>query len=358
VIDQTAPTAVAPPANPSVSGPLAVTFSEQVTGVTASSVQVRVAGLSTVVAGSVVLSTTGTGATKASWLPAFPLVPGETYAISLTSAVHDLAGNPLAPVTYLVRTNRTVENVSAALREYWDPDTNASASGGAYAVSGTVGSAAAWGVRATAGQTAALYGARRPDGGNADVYVDGVKKATVSFYAASTAWKAKVYTTPALSAGSHRIEVRVLGTKPTGSTGTNVALDYVVIGTTTAQETAAVQAFRRVTTASTQASGGTYDLVTHTTTGDTGGTPSYFVTFKGTGVRFYATKSPSAGTAKVYVDGVLKATVNLRTASVAYRQLAYSVSGLSEARHTIRITCVGTSNGWYSTVGLDFLSVT
>jgi hypothetical protein len=354
-VDVTAP-AFTPPAGLSASGPLAVTFSEPVTGVTTSSMQVRVAGLSSIVPGSIVLGTTGTGATKASWLPSSPLVPGESYAVTMTSAVKDLAGNALTGETFLLRASRLVENTSAALREYWDPDASSSASGGAYVVSSLAGSSATWKLTAGSGQAAAVYGVRRPDGGYADVLVDGVRKTTVSFYGASTAWKSKLYTSPALSAGAHTVEVRALGTKPSSSTGTAVALDYLTIGSTVSQESVARQAFRRVP--ATGASGSSYDLVNHRTSGDTGSTPSYLVTFKSTGVKVYATRTPTSGTARVYVDGALKATINLASASVAYKQLVYSLSGLTEARHTIRVVCAGMSSGSSSTVALDYLTVT
>jgi hypothetical protein len=225
-------------------------------------------------------------------------------------------------------------------------------------VSGVVGSSASWRFTATSGQTAAVYGTRLAGGGYGDVYLDGVKKATASFYAAATAWKSKVWTSPALSAGTHTVEVRVLGTKPGGSAGTDVALDYLTVGSSVLQESAAHQAFRRLLTATTQASGGSYDLVSHKTSGDTGEGPTYRVTVKSTGLRLFATKTPSAGTVAVYVDGVLKATVSLRTPDVHYQQLVYAVSGLSEGRHAVRVVCVGTSSGAYSSVSLDYLIVT
>lgn len=352
-VDTTPPTATGPAAGASVSGPLTVAFSEAVTGVSASSVQVRVAGQAATVPGSV---TAQAGGSKAAFVPSSPLVPGETYAVTVTSAIADLAGNALTANLFLVRTSRVVENTSAALREFWDSDSSASASGGAYAVSNAAGSSATWRVTATSGQTAALYGTRMPSGGYGEVWVDGVKKSTVSFYGAATAYKVKLYTTPALSAGAHTIMLKALGTKPSASSGAYVGVDYLTLGASVLQETAARHAFRRLAAAS--ASGGSYDVVSHRTSGDTGGTPSYSLTFKGTSVNLYVTRYSGAGPVRVYLDGVLKKTVTLTSASTLYKQRAYSASGLNDGRHTIKVVAVGTSSGAASGVAVDYFSMT
>ncbi|HEU0130245.1 MAG TPA: Ig-like domain-containing protein [Mycobacteriales bacterium] len=352
VVDTTAPTATGPAASPAITAPLSVTFNEPVTGVSASSFQVRVTGQSTVLAGTVSVGASGT---TASWTPASPLVPGESYTVSLGSPIADVAGNALAPVTFAVRASGVVQNTSPALRESWDRDTASAASGGAYIVSNLSGTSATWRVAVAAGQTVAVHGVRLPTGGYGDVYLDGVKKATLSFYASSPAYQVKLWTSAALAAGTHSVQVRVLGTKPSGSQGTDVALDHLRNGTTTVAETAAVQAFRRVAT--TAASGGSYDVVTHR--GDAGGAPSYSLTFKGTAVKLYVTKSAGSGSARIYVDGVGKATVSLSSGSTQYQQLAFSLAGLSSTtRHTILVVAAGTTTGATSAVAVDYLSVT
>jgi hypothetical protein len=352
-VDTVGPTATGPPGVVSVGGSLKVTFSEPVTGVSASSVQLRVTGQSAAVPGRVTL---GSGATAASWTPSSPLVPGERYRLSVTSAIKDRAGHPLAAPVFDVRASGSVQNTSPALREYWDRDSHSSASGGTYAVSNAALSHLTWRVSAAAGQTAAIYGVRQRTGGYGEVWVDGVKKGTASFYAASTVYNVKVFTTSALSAGTHTVQVRVPGTKPAASSGTFVALDYLALGSTFVQETGATGAFRRLSASA--ASGGSYDVVGHTTTGDNGTLPSYAMTFRGTGVKVYVTRWTGAGPARMYIDGVLKATVNLTRSSTAYRQLAYSASGLTDARHTISIVAAGTSTGSASGVAVDCLAVT
>jgi hypothetical protein len=353
-VDATKPTASGPPPNASITGPLTVTFSEKVTNVTADTMKVTQSASTTPLAGSIVVTPATGGATTASWTPTSPLVPGDTYTVSLTAGIADLAGNALTPVGLGTRTSLVVDSASPAWKHYWDRDTSTYASGGATIASPAIGATATWAFTATAGQTAALHGTRLPDGGYAEVWLDGVKKAQISSYASATQWKAKLYTSPALTAGRHTLQVRTLGTKSTASKGTWVALDYVAVGTTLLQETTSRQTFRRVAHAS--ASGGSYDHVTHKTTGDTGGGPSYLMTFRGTGATLYVTKSTNGGSAKIYVDSVLKATVSTNSGGTFFQQGAFTVSGLTDARHSIRVVLVGTSTGGVSTVAVDYLT--
>jgi hypothetical protein len=233
-----------------------------------------------------------------------------------------------------------VENTNAALQRYWDVDNKTIASGGAYIVSNLSGSRAELTFTATAGQTASVYGIRMPDGGNADVYLDGVKKGTLSFYAA-TAARVRVYLSGSLTAGAHTISIRPLGTKPAASTNTWVAVDNVAIGTTVKQESALKQSFRPVSSAS--AFGGSYETMTQAPAADP--TPARFqLALVGTGVKVYATKTPASGRARVYVDGALKSTINLNSASTVYKALVYSTT-FAPGLHGIRIEAVGTTTG-------------
>jgi hypothetical protein len=63
-----------------------------------------------------------------------------------------------------------------------------------------------------------------PARGRADVYVDGVKTATVETYAAGTTPRRIVFTKSGLT-GQHDMEVRVLGRKATAATSTRVDVD-------------------------------------------------------------------------------------------------------------------------------------
>lgn len=349
-IDATAPTvtAHAPTSSASVYGPFTMTFSEPVSGVTGSPLVVHAEATNVDVAGTVTQPTP----TTASWTPKNRLIPGETYRFSFTSAITDVAGNTLIPTYFTVRAATTVESSSSVLLRYWDRDTATAASGGAYIVSRLSGSAADLTFTASAGQAVSVYGICMPDGGYASVYLDGVKVATPSFYASTTA-RARVYLSPALAAGTHTISVRPLGTKPSASTNTWVAIDSVSVGSTVREETALRQSFRRTVDAN--AYGGSVDTVVQSTATDT--TPARFeLTLVGTGAKVYATKSAGSGTAKIYVDGVLKATVNLSSATTVSRALVFSTT-FALGKHSLRVDAGGTATSANSAVNLDRITI-
>ena len=54
-------------------------------------------------------------------------------------------------------------------------------------------------------------------------------------------------------------------------------------------------------------------------------------------------RSTSSGQAKIYVDGVLKSTIDLRRSSTQNRVVLYSASWTTVATHTVRVVVVGTS---------------
>lgn len=74
------------------------------------------------------------------------------------------------------------------------------------------------------GTKIAWIGPRTGSYGRADVYIDGVKRATVSQYG-TLGWRYRVWESGTLSRGVHTIEIRVLGTKESASSGTIVVVD-------------------------------------------------------------------------------------------------------------------------------------
>ena len=66
-------------------------------------------------------------------------------------------------------------------------------------------------------------------------------------------------------------------------------------------------------------------------------------TFTGKGIAWVSTRGPTRGSARVYIDGTLAATVSLYHGSVAARYVAYSGHGARSGKHTIKIVVSGTS---------------
>lgn len=74
--------------------------------------------------------------------------------------------------------------------------------------------------------------------------------------------------------------------------------------------------------------------------GAAGASASYTTTARS--LSFVTTKSPSRGTAKIYIDGVLAATVVLTASTTTYRYVAFSRTWSSVGTHTIKVVSVGT----------------
>ena len=80
------------------------------------------------------------------------------------------------------------------------------------------------------GRSVTLGVLKGPYGGYADIYVDGVKRSRLSLYATKTLYRQQVRVASFTSSGRHRVEVRVVGSHPTGSTGNYVFLDSFSVG--------------------------------------------------------------------------------------------------------------------------------
>lgn len=74
--------------------------------------------------------------------------------------------------------------------------------------------------------------------------------------------------------------------------------------------------------------------------GAAGASATYTTTARS--ISFVTTKGPNRGSAKVYIDGVLAATINLTAEAHTYRYVAFSRTWSSVGTHTIRIVSVGT----------------
>ncbi|HET9851988.1 MAG TPA: FlgD immunoglobulin-like domain containing protein [Candidatus Limnocylindrales bacterium] len=67
-------------------------------------------------------------------------------------------------------------------------------------------------------------------------------------------------------------------------------------------------------------------------------------TFSGRAIAWVTTLRPDAGAVQVWLDGVLKATVDTRADATIYRQAVYSKTYSSYGTHTIKLVSVGTAD--------------
>lgn len=315
-------------------GPLTVTFNEPVRGVTAAAFALRAVGSTVALPGTATPAAGVTGST-ATFRPTAPLVPGQYYDLTVGGAITDAYGNPIGGAPTRVRVATTLESTSPALTEAWDIDAAAAASGGGYASSRRAGSTVSF---TFTGGTVSVLGHVSRLGGNADVYLDGVRQTGISFYAATEAHRRVLYSRTGLADTAHTLTLRVLGTKPAAATSTAVDVDAFMAAGVTHQETspAVRTAFARV--ASATATAGSYDSTAQDR--DTTGA-QYRFSFRGTGFTWLGTRLPTGGSATVYIDGAAAGTVSQYGATAAYRATVYRSPTLVDKVHQVRLVLTG-----------------
>jgi len=82
-------------------------------------------------------------------------------------------------------------------------------------------------------------------------------------------------------------------------------------------------------------------------------------TFTGIGASWIGYEDAASGIAEIYVDGVLKATVDTYAATAISQPRLYSISGLASGQHTLAINVTGTRNAqstgaWVWVDGFDY----
>jgi len=258
--------------------------------------------------------------------PTVHLVPGQTYALTVSGT--DAAGRPASASTAFRASTAEQEN-SLAAGYRWGVVKAAKAYGRSYQSAAAKGAALSATFRGT---SVTWYTMTGPSQGRATVYVDGVAKGKVNNWSAATRWHVP-RTVKGLKAGTHTLKVVVAGRKgATKGTGTGVAFDAVKVGKKLTASPRTTATWSRVASAS--ASGRYYAV-----SAVPGSTAAF--TFRGTSVSWLTARGPAMGKAKVYVDGVLKLTVD-GYAKKAGWNVRKSLTGLTDKVHTVTVKVTGT----------------
>lgn len=191
-----------------------------------------------------------------------------------------------------------------------------------------------------------------PSAGIAKVTIDGGAPVTVDQYNASGQFKQST-TFGGLANTTHTIVVQSNKTK-NGASSNYATYHDAFVGMTDVNDPTPAQegntdgstlyAWGKITNAN--AHGGS--LSTDHTTG-----AALAFTFTGTAIDFIYNKGPSAGIARVYIDGVDKGTVDQYAAAGAFQQ-STTFSGLPAGMHTILILNNKTKNGASANYALYF----
>ena len=329
VTDTEAPTAtVAAPKT--VSGPLAVRFSELVTNVSADDVVLRrkksgavLTDLTCKGSGGAVVDC-ATGLVKTAILdPTDDLEVGATYLVVVNGVspdVVDRARNPVAATTasFVMPVPVEVEEGDGSIAYGWKTVKAAVALGGSYVVERGTGASASYTFSGPSVQWNTIVG---PTMGSATVSIDGKSKGTFDLTASSTAKSSRLF--QKLGDGEHTITITAAGDGL-------VAVDGFKVGTTLDKAPTLTHGWSVVATP--VASGG------KVARSDLAGTVVEYAFF-GSGISWITQLGPDQGIAKVFVDGVLVKTFDNYAAAAS--RVDRTILGLADGSHTVRIVVTG-----------------
>ena len=322
-------------ANPALRGVSTVAFSSPVRGISATTVRLQAVGSAATTAvgltckdtaGAAVDCATGDVRTVAVQ-PNVALIPGQAYTLSV-SGLLDTAGAAVATASAGFRASTSEQESSLRAGFAWRKAKSARAYGRSYVTEQRAGATV---TVPFSGTKVSWFTMTGPTQGVATVYVDGVKKARVNNYSATTTWRV-TRTVKGLRPGAHQLRIVVAGVKGAkAGKGTSIVFDAVSNGTALVATPKSVTTWR--TAKATTASGAAFAAANLR-----GATTSF--TFRGTSVSWFTQTSPAMGKAKVYVDGVLKTTVDNYSKRSIWN-VRRTVSGLSDATHTVTVKVTG-----------------
>jgi hypothetical protein len=209
---------VAPTTNVGAKPTLKLQFSEDVTGVSASSVVLDPAVPATV---------TVTGPSSATLTPTKALIPGATYTVRVRSAVKDTPGNSALPDGPSVTVSQLADDTSPAISysSGWRPFSATNAVGGRYYRSTPTATSHPTASLTFYGTGVSYYTCLAPSNGYVDVYIDGTRRIRKSLYRSYSGCGIKIYAIAKLPKTNHTVKIVSVGVKASISKGTNVAMD-------------------------------------------------------------------------------------------------------------------------------------
>jgi hypothetical protein len=229
----------------------------------------------------------------------------------------------------------------------WYENGSSANSGGGAALTNTMGARAAISFTGT-GIT--WLGVADPWAGVARVYLDGTLN-TVNTYGPSTQYQRAVFTARGLAPGPHTLSIEVIHMRDVNGSGSWIWVDGFEIENgagVTGGVTAATGRIEQNNPALIYT--GTWFLNTNPVR--SGGTAvlavdagsRVTVSFNGASIMWIAHRDEWSGIARVYLDGVLKATVDTYLTPAQAQSVGYSVGGLGAGAHTLTIELTGAHN--------------
>ena len=275
---------------------------------------------------------------------------GQTASTPTPAAPTDTAP-PTTTASTVVRYEEE-NNPAVQLTGNWFPNYGAVNSGGSAIMAMDQGSQVTFSFTGTGVQ---WLGYRDGWSGIAQVYLDGALQGTIDTYSAFAQAQAVLYSLNGLTNASHKLTIAVTGTRNANSGGEWVwvdAFDVSVITTTTPIQTASTQPSTPIRIEQKDPTvvytGGTWS--TNATAPSSGGSAALSmdanaratVTFTGTAVKWIGYRDEWSGNARVYIDGILKATIDTYASPAQGQTVLYSATGLASGVHMLAIEVAGT----------------
>lgn len=183
------------------------------------------------------------------------------------------------------------------------------------------------------GKTITWFTQKRPDGGIAEVYIDGKLREVVDLYAPNVQHQFKrAY--KKLGAGAHVILIRVTNQKNSASSDTFVTFDAFKIKKNFIEDTALAVRYNRL--------GGKVqnEAFNGGVRRSAAKNASVTFTFTGNSIAWLTARGPKFGKAQLWLDGANRGTFDLYQANVEY-QVPICFTALGDTQHTIQIMPLG-----------------
>jgi hypothetical protein len=210
----------------------------------------------------------------------------------------------------------------------WGTIADRRALGGSYRADHLAGATATF---AFEGPSVTVFVVRGPSMGKGSIAIDDGSAASFDGYAPTFGLEAQRFTE--LGAGWHTVTVTALGIRRAAATGTRVGVDAVRYAGHTHWQAKPIDG-AWAAGADPSASGQAYVVADIS-----GATAS--LSFTGTGVTMKTAVGPRMGRAEIWVDGVLRRTVDLYAPTRSFGILR-TVTGLADAGHTALVVVTGT----------------
>jgi hypothetical protein len=228
----------------------------------------------------------------------------------------------------------------------WQLNTTHSWSGGAAMYSATTGARATFTFTGTA---VAWIGLRGTIAGIARVFLDGTFVADVDLYAPVEDVPAVLFTRSGLAPGSHTLTIEVTGTKNPLATHVNVAIDAFDV---TSSSSPAPTTGTRLEQTDPRVAYSAGWIDGNTARAWSGGTAALSTTagaqaslgFTGRSVSWIGFRGPQAGIARVSLDGVFVAEIDMFFATEEVQAVVFTAADLADTSHTLTIEATGRKN--------------